>query len=962
MTQHKPDWLLILGASAGGLEALEAFFKHCPSDLGCAYVVIQHLSPDYKSIMDELLARYTAMPVVMVKESMQPEANTIYLIPAGTTITLESKGFKVVQKTPHQFSLPIDIFLHSAARLFKQKAITLIFSGTGSDGSQGALDIHREGGFVIAQEPDEAKFDGMPRSVINTGIVDVILKAADMPGQVSSFIQQTETGLIKHKVPAIHALSAPHDDMQDIVSLLQQYSHINFHEYKPATIERRIERRMQVQHVQSLKSYLEILLQNEAELTMLVNEILIPVTSFFRDTEVWEMLATEVLPELVKRAEPQQGIRCWAAGVSTGEEAYSLAMLLLEACEQQQRFVPIKIFATDINPRNIEAAATGHFDKSLVNTIQASRLEKFFDQTDAGYQVKPILRQSIVFARHNLLTDAPFTRMDIVFCRNVLIYFAQEAQQRVLSRLQFAVNQGGYLLLGSSESLGNDGTDFSTVSQKLKLFRREGMSQPGEFSLLAAQPKPLLSSRSRKLAQLSKQQLSESHLEISKNLLIQHFAPPSLLVDSEGRVSQFFGGVQDFIRVKQGAADLTLAKLLPEKLIPVATALLYKARKEQRPFLSEPVLVDALHQSTLLMVQVLPVESLPKDSFYLVSLIESVTKTTAQLGYVHLDEEITERMSLLETELQATRENLQATIEELETANEELQATNEELMASNEELQSANEELQSVNEELNTVNAEYHEKVLAMQRTNADLDTMSRASGIATVFLDEKLVIRRYTHDLKKLFKIRDSDLGRPIDEVVHLLDYPQWQEHLQQTLQSGLGLEQEVTAENGHIYLVRMLPYQVKLTDAKGLVVSFVDITALKVSAELQTVINALPEHIAVLDATGAIQLVNRAWQQFAKANGDPELRYTGLGSNYLSVCQQAKDETAVKAAAGLKAVLEGSSPQFTLVYPCHSPQETRWFVMHVKSLEHPKFSAVVSHFNITAYVEANLSEVPIV
>lgn len=961
MEQKKPKRLIVLGASAGGLEALEIFFKKCPSDLGFAYVVIQHLSPDYKSIMDELLARHTTMPVLMVEEGMQPVANSIYLIPAGTTITLEEQGFKVVQKLPHQFSLPIDIFLNSAAHLFGQKAITLILSGTGSDGSKGAMEIHRAGGLVIAQAPEEAKFDGMPRSVISTGVVDCVLKATDMPERIALCIEQNEQIKSDKKSLTPFNISSPIDDMQDIVSLLQQYSHINFNEYKPATIERRIERRMQLQHVQSLKNYLEILLKNEAELSMLVNEILIPVTSFFRDHEVWELLQTDVIPDLVRQADLIQGIRCWSAGVSTGEEAYSLAILLLMACEEQNKIVPIKIFATDINPRNIETAAAGHYSKTQLEGMPTDRLEKFFEPVQDGYQVKPVLRQCIVFARHNLLTDAPFTRMDIVLCRNVLIYFAQDAQQRVLSRLQFSVNQGGILTLGSSESLGSDGSDFVTISQKLKLFRREGMNQPGEFALMAAQPKPLLSNRSQKLAQLSKQRLSETHLELSKNLLIQHFVPPSLLVDSEGRVSQFFGGVQDYIRVKQGLADLTLVKLLPEKLVPVATALLYKARKEQRAFVSEPVLIDNFHHSALLMVQVLPVENTPKDSFYLVSLIEAPSKNNSEMGYVHVEEEITERMGLLETELQATRENLQSTIEELETANEELQATNEELMASNEELQSANEELQSVNEELNTVNAEYHEKMLAMQRTNADLDTMSRASGIATIFLDENLIIRRYTHDLKKLFKIRDSDLGRPIDEVVHLLQYPEFIEHLNQTLQSVLGFEYEVSAENDSIYLVRMLPYQVKSTDSKGLVVSFVDITALKHSADLQTVINALPEHIAVLDACGSIQLVNRAWQQFARANGDHELTSTGIGVNYLQVCQKSQDETAVKSAAGLKSVLEGSLSQFSLVYPCHSPDEHRWFVMNVKSLDHPKFSAVVSHFNITAYFESNPSEAPL-
>ena len=431
--------------------------------------------------------------------------------------------------------------------------------------------------------------------------------------------------------------------------------------------------------------------------------------------------------------------------------------------------------------------------------------------------------------------------------------------------------------------------------------------------------------------------------------------PPSLLLTSSGTVLQFFGPVQELIRVRQGAADLQVTKLLPEPLAPIVMTLLHQVRKEHRTLSSQPIAIQHGHETIMMTVQLMPLSKRAPSQHFLLSLVD--TKLPAlQPSTFTVDEAVSNRMQLLEMELQATRESLQATIEELETTNEELQATNEELMASNEELQSANEELQSVNEELHCVNSEYQEKMLHMQRAHADLDTMSRAGGIATLFLDANLIIHRFTADLTKLFKIRDADLSRPIDEIVHGLEYPDFIAHLKESLASGFGMEQEVHDKNGSIYLVRMLPYVLPASEQRGIVVSFVDITAMKSSADLQALLDALPEHIAVLDNIGNIQLTNRAWQKFSQLNQGESAKTCALGINYLDACQPMEQPDIAHCRNGIQAVLAGKALQFSHCYPCDGPDEQRWFVMHVKPIRHHRFCAVISHFDVTDVMSKQL------
>ncbi len=949
-----------IGASAGGLEALERFFTHCPADTDAAFVVIQHLSPDHKSMMHDLLGRYTDMPVTMVKEGMRISANRIFLIPAGTIMRIANGIFHLTPKSPHLLSLPIDIFFSSLADSVGRRAVGVVLSGTGSDGSRGAVAINAAGGFLLAQDPNSAKFDGMPASIIATGVVDAVLPAEKLADRIHSHIRNIPVASLADEAPPSRVPLSHEEAFEGILGELLQSGNIDFHDYKLATLLRRIERRMQVRHLNGLESYLALLKDDPEECVTLRRELLIPVTSFFRDSEIFQLLDERAIRHIVAEAPANANLRAWIAGTSTGEEAYSIAMLFLEAFEHEKKWPSLKIFATDVNQHSINFAAAGHYPESAAAELTRERLERFFSRSGESYVVKPELRQCIVFAAHNLLADPPFTRMNLVSCRNTLIYFTSQAQKRALNRLQFALLPEGYLFLGASESLAGASTGFTTISSKHKLFQRTGRTAPLTFekgnAVLSQQKR--MDAASARAARYKPPFEDGRAVDEGARALISEYAPPSMLVNERHEIIHLFGKIQPFFQAREGAASLELGKVLPSPMVPVASALLFKAVKENQRMVSDYLRVETSEgEVRLVRLSVQPLPNHGKDRWLLLSFEEHPAQGGPQPPEpIDVDAETMERVDILERELAATRESLQATIEELETSNEELQATNEELMASNEELQSANEELQSVNEELNTVNAEYQEKASILNRLNADLDSMSKAVGVATVFVGEDLHLNRFSPDAVGIFKLRDGDLGRPLDEINHILDYPGFMEDLAATMRSERVVEKEVTAHDGRLFLVRILPYGIPSSTHRGAVATFVDITSLRDNERLQAIINALPEHIAVLTPDGTIALVNKAWSRFAQANGDPDLRHSGPGANYLDAClvEHTEDGHQARAARqGVKAVLEGSQNSFSLQYPCHSPEERRWFVMNTAPILGGEFGAVVSHINIGSWLE---------
>ncbi len=919
-----PEYVVALGASAGGLEALEEFFHHCDAELNAAYVVIQHLSPDYKSMMADLLSRHTKLPIVTVKQGMALEANKIFLIPAGVTMYLNGHRFELRDKQPHVLSLPIDIFFTSMAKFFHKNSIAIVLSGTGSDGARGALAVYEAGGFVLAQTPATAKFDGMPRSAIATGVVDEVIDINEMPPRMAQYIHNPqEVRLEKELLKKVAMPNEVQPPIHRLFDVLKKHGDIDFEAYKMATVSRRIERRMQVKQFATLLDYIEFLEQDTAEQLSLFRELLIPVTRFFRDPEAFEFLRQQVINRIVRQANPNQAIRVWCAGSSSGEEVYSLAILFFEACEEQQKFCQLKIFATDVNPLMVERASAGVFADSIAAEVDAQRLRKYFTQTEQGYRINNDVRQVIVFARHNLLVDPPFTRMDLVSCRNTLIYFKADAQKKALDRLQYAVNYDGHLFLGSSESLGHQSRSFEVIHTKYKLFQRVSKTAP---YLLDAPAIPkfeprhnLLPEPRAKISLMAKPEVAspeQAILEETFRLILDDYVPPSLLVNEQMEVLHLYGRVQDYIRVRQGSASMNLTRLLPEELVPIANALIFKAIKDNTDLHSDYAgFKDTKGEQLLVRLIVRPLSNECTDRCALL-VFEAPTKDdyAQQIEQFNIDEVTQARIELLQKELTASRENLQATIEELETANEELQATNEELMAANEELQSSNEELQSVNEELNTVNAEFQEKMVRLNQVNADLDSMAKAVGVATVFVDGDLNVTRFTPDALSLFKFRESDVGRPITDIQHQLRDINLQVEFDFTLQSGQSCEQEVLTQDGRHFLMRILPYAVDSLPEKGALATFVDVTAIHDKNRLQEVLNALPEELVVLRLDGTIALTNQAWNRLAKTSQREGSAQAFMNHEYLEARQilYPDDSEAFRRliASEIKKTLEGRQP----------------------------------------------------
>lgn len=974
-----------IGASAGGLSALESFFENCPNDSGAAFVVIQHLSPKHESLMAGLLARRTSMPVTMIDADSQIEPNHVYLIPPGAVMRVDD-GILRLSPRSEVLSLPIDIFFTSLAENYGRNSVGIVLSGTGSDGTRGAIAINEAGGLVLIQDPAEAKFDGMPLSVRRAGVVDASLPVSELASRALAHSTKPPSTLVhgrsEDQEPAETepgtGVKAESDALDLIFEALNDATGVDFRAYKSTTILRRLGRRMQVRSLSSLKAYLELLLSSAEELDALHRELLISVTRFFRDEEAFAALEERVIPRIVDGLARDDMARVWVAGCATGEEAYSIAILLSEAFERVGRPPQVKIFATDVNPGNLQYASAGAYPSSIATEVSPARLERFFVKERDTFTVSPGLRQALVFARHDLLRDPPFTRMDLVSCRNTLIYFRRDSQDVALRRLQYAVRNDGFLFLGPSESLVTAAHGFAAVDAPHKIFVRVAAREHAPLDLTT--PSPLSATRRTGHAFETVRSVGGSASSGSSpakeptreqggvvgaavQALLDTWAPPSIVVNERFEAVHFQGDLRPFLRPRSGKASFDLSRLLPEALGAIASVLVQKARDAAGPQVSDrlELCVDDVRHA--LRLHAIPLATPQTDAcvmlcFERLDCDDDVSGKPQQLDLAAVARA---RIGILEEQLDATRLDLQATIQELETSNEELQATNEELMASNEELQSSNEELQSVNEEINTVNAEYQEKMALLNRLNADLSSMIRAVGLATIFLDDALLITRFSPDASAVFKLRESDIGRPLGDITHKLNYPNLLDDIRQTIGSEERLEREVTTNDGEFFRVRVVPYPVRASGHRGAVLTLMNVTVYRDLARLQGLIDALPEHVALLDLDGTIILTNSAWSRFARANGDPRLSRCGPGQNYLAACrigpapEMSPEEArlAVRAHDGVKAVLEGTSPHFSMEYPCHSPEQHRWFFMTAAPVAGAEFGAVVSHIEITSWYD---------
>jgi two-component system CheB/CheR fusion protein len=830
-TDNLPSCYIGIGASAGGLEAIESFFDQMPPVSGFAFIVVQHLSPHFKSLMTELLSKRTQMPVYKIEDGMVVNANSIYMIPPSKYVTLfHGKLLLKDQDRTQGVNLPIDVFFQSLAEDQGEKAIAIVLSGTGSDGTRGIRKIKEMGGMIMVQTQESAKFDGMPRSALNTGLVDFVLSPEQMPPQLLSFTKHPYA----QKATFNEKLIASDNSITRVFSLLREHHKIDFTYYKPSTILRRIERRMTVNQVHELKDYVIFMENYPAEITALYRELLIGVTSFFRDPEAFAIVKEKILPEIFERVTGRE-VRLWTTACSTGEEAYTLAILCLETMAALGKTVEVKIFATDVDRHALTLAGSGIYPESIAADLDSELLAKYFQRKDDNYHVVRKLREMVVFAQHNVVKDPPFTNIDFLSCRNLLIYLQPILQKKALEFFNFALNSQGVMLLGTSESLGELTDFFDVIDAKWKLFRSKGKRRLVGFSLDSATTYDAISQRS--YAQTLSRVSNEDDRFLER--FLQTFTDDdnqllAIVVTEKGELVYTLYDKQKYLVTPLGRSSYDVHKMILKDLaVPFAASLqkVFKSQKEIR-YSSISLRKEQGYQTVQMRIKPLP-EKKGQISYAAVFIEKNNPNTICQneshSEHYDVSKETEQRLQDLEQELQFTKESLQATIEELETSNEELQATNEELLASNEELQSTNEELQSVNEELFTVNSEHQQKIIELTVLNNDIENLLNSTQIATLFIDEDMEVRKFTPQINQIFKVIDSDLGRPLTHLAHYLLDVDPVDITQKVISSSKSIEKEIHTVDGKQYLMNAVPYRVSATAYSGVVMTFTEITAIK-------------------------------------------------------------------------------------------------------------------------------------
>lgn len=823
-----PTRIVGIGASAGGLAALEQFFEQVPGDSGLAYVVIQHLAPTEKSLLVELLQRVTTLPVREASARLRIEPNCVYVIPPDRELSVAGGILRSAQPAdPRGLRLPIDVLFSSLARDQGDRAIAVILSGMGADGTQGLASIKALGGLVLVQQPDSAQFDSMPSSAIATGLADIVALPADLPRRILACVAQPRPA------PAVELSGA--GALERIVALLLHGTQHDFSLYKPSTLLRRMERRMAIHALTSLSDYADFLRDNRGELDLLFKELLIGVTRFFRDAPVWEQLADRTLPELLGRRTNGQKLRAWIVGCSTGEEAYSLAMVFAEVLERMPQYgdCTLQIFASDLSPDAIATARRGQYPATIADDVSPARLTRFFTAHDSHYRIAKPIRDCVLFAQHDVILDPPFTRLDLLSCRNLMIYFDAALQRWLLPLFHYTLQPGGVMLLGSSETVGRFERLFAPIDAKLRLYLRlddRGGDRP------MAQPFPPLSPN-KKDALVPPPALTTPHADAlqaaADQMLLQVHAPPAVVVNKAGDIVYITGHTGKYLEPAAGKANLNFHAMVREGLRAPISDALERALTQREPIhlhgLPAPgaqgasrvdVTVQALHEPAALdgmvMVVFRDVGDRPAGR------PRRKTEGTAE-------SEPGDALQQYRDELQLLREEARASREELQSANEELQSTNEELQSTNEELTSSKEEMQSMNEELQTINVELQTKLDDLALAQSDMKNLLNSTDIAMLFLDQGLNVRRYTDRASTLINLRDSDIGRPLSDLTTSLEYGALHEDVRDTMRTLKFSEKQIRTGDGRWFSVRIMPYRRLDNVIDGAVITFVDITAIK-------------------------------------------------------------------------------------------------------------------------------------
>jgi two-component system CheB/CheR fusion protein len=828
--KEHPFPIVGIGASAGGLKALEAFFGNVPSASGIAYVVIQHRVPHGESLLPGLIGRTTSMPVTTVKDDTLIEPDHVYVLALEHELALIDGRLYLVEPTePRYERLPIDYFFRSLAEDWDGSAIGVILSGTGTDGTLGVKAIKGEGGMAMAQALETAEHGGMPSSAIDTGLVDFILPPNEMPAALMDYIHHDHFP----GSPAPSAAPTVEQQLEKIYTVIQARTGHDFSQYKENTVLRRVQRRMVVNQIEDIEDYVDHLKKERGEADRLFRELLIGVTRFFRDPEAFEALEHEVIPRLFNGDPAPHPIRVWVPGCSTGEEAYSIAILLAEEMQRREEKAVVQIFATDIDRDAIESARAGHFPANIVQDVSPERLKRFFIKDGDRYQIRQTIRDMLIFAVQSVVKDPPFSRLDLISCRNLLIYLASDLQKRVLPLFHYALRSGGYLFLGTSETLAGLEDYFEPLSRKWKIFKHNG-KRSGQESRLPMVTFPAIHSRPGGPAQALSEK-PNSMADLAHELLLAKLTPPCVIVTPDGEVLYFHRRTGKYLEPPSGEANLTLVGMArPGLELPLLTAI-RKAQAEDREIVYTNVAVQTDCGEELINLTVRPLKEPPKMNGLLLVVFEDaglLEQAERKDAVAEASNVQTERIENLERELQATREYLQTTTEELETSNEELKSTNEELQSANEELQSTNEELetakeelQSVNEELVTVNNELEAKIDQLTHANNDMQNLLSSIQTAVIFLDSNLRIKRFNAAATGIVNLIESDIGRPLRHLVSNLEVGDLAGDAREVLATLSTKEKLVAIEDGERYVMRIQPYRTTSDVIDGVIITFVEL-----------------------------------------------------------------------------------------------------------------------------------------
>jgi len=833
-----------IGASAGGLEALEIFLANVPVDSGMAFVIVQHLDPTYKGMLVELLQRGTNLQVFQVKDRIHVEANCVYVIPPNKDLSiLHGVLHLLAPLAPRGLRLPIDFFFRALAEDQQEHSIGVILSGMGSDGTLGLRAIKEKGGSVFVQEPVTAKFDGMPRSAIDAGLADVIAPVNELPASISAFIHHAPLFAKPNLLDEDQAKSS----IEKVMLILRAQTGHDFSLYKKTTVYRRIERRIGLHHMDNIAAYVRFLRENPSEVETLFNELLIGVTSFFRDPAAWEQLKAAALPALLAERAPEQALRAWVVGCSTGEEAYSLAMLFKEALDlfkprKTFKDFSLQIFATDLDQKAIEKAREGLYPAGITADISPERLSRFFVKTERGYRVVKDIREMVIFAQQNLIMDPPFTKLDILSCRNLLIYMTPELQKKLLPLFHYSLNPGGILFLGSSETVGGFNELFEALDSKTRLYRRLEASLSER-----AIDFPILSTSARQGKAEKTQKPTPNLQTLADQLLLQTYSPAAVLTNETGDIIYISGRTGKYLEAAAGKVNWNILAMAREGLRYELTNAFQKALRSRAETVTtsqketvtlKNIVVGTNGGTQIVNVTIQPIrEKNALNGMVMVVFTDVaapiIVKAGGKPGRVTTK---SAHMEELERELNQAQQEVQTIREEMQTSQEELKSANEELQSTNEELTTSKEEMQSMNEELQTVNNELQANVDELSHTNNDMKNLLDSTDIATLFLDNNLRVRRFTAQTSKITQLIPADVGRPITDIASALLYPQLADDAREVLRTLVKVDRQILLPDGDWFGTRILPYRTLENMIDGVVITFTDITvSKKLEAELR-------------------------------------------------------------------------------------------------------------------------------